>query len=229
MLELELVPASPGIYAWYVSFHAGPQDWKTRPVGNEDTSVLGFLRLLREYASYFAPPPIELKGSAAYGGAWDGKLELDRGMADPEAEAPEGSSDRQFKDYEALSEVVSSEKGRKILSEMLGQITPVFSAPLYIGVADDLRSRLLQHRTNYNKAMHWLRENPHHTERLRADAKNFGQRAASRGISMENLEAWVIDVSSLDGESADSAPTRASTRSAEWFLHRTFSPILGKR
>ncbi|WP_435112172.1 hypothetical protein [Nocardiopsis synnemataformans] len=228
MLELEQVPTSPGIYAWYVSFHAGPQDWKTRPVGDEDSSVQGFLRLLREYASYYDPPPIELKGSAAYGGAWDGSLELDRGMADPESHTVGDRDDQHSKDHAALADSVSSEKGRKILSEMLSRITPVFSAPLYIGVADNLRARLLQHRKSYSKSMQWLRENPHHTERLRVDAKNFGQRAASRGISMEHLEAWVIDVSTEES-SSDSDLTRASTQSAEWFLHRAFSPILGKR
>ncbi|MFI1163303.1 hypothetical protein ACH4UM_06745 [Streptomyces sp. NPDC020801] len=232
MLEVEQAPESPGIYAWYVTFQASAQDWETKPVDGQDASIEGFLGLLREYASYYEPLPITLHGSAPYGGRWDGALELDHGVNRRETTSvPEGTDrerERRERDREALDNTISSQTGRRLLAQFLGRATPVFSSPLYIGVAENLNERLQQHRSNYNRAMDWLRGNPNDADRLKRDAKNFGQRAAARGIAMENLEAWVIDLKSLESDISVRS-LRESAQSAEWLLHRLFAPILGRQ
>lgn len=233
MLEVEQAPESPGIYAWYATFQASAQDWETKPVGGQDASIEGFLGLLREYASYYEPLPITLRGSAPYGGRWDGVLELDHGVNRHESPSQDEGVDRRERerrerDREALDNTISSQTGRRLLAQFLGRATPVFSSPLYIGVAENLNERLQRHRTSYNKAMEWLRSNPNDADRLRGDARTFGQRAASRGIAMENLEAWVIDLKALESDIPVKS-LRESAQSAEWLLHRLFAPILGRQ
>lgn len=233
MLEVEQAPESPGIYAWYVTFRASAHDWETRPVDGHDSSIEGFLGLLREYASYYEPLPITLRGSAPYGGRWDGALELDHGVISRDSYEKDDGSDRREKerreqDREALDNTISSQTGRRLLAQFLSRTTPVFSSPLYIGVAENLNERLQRHRNSYSRAMEWLRSNPHDVDRLKRDAKTFGQRAAARGIAMENLEAWVIDLKELELDASVNS-LRESARSAEWLLHRLFAPILGRQ
>ncbi|RAJ62735.1 hypothetical protein K376_01463 [Streptomyces sp. PsTaAH-130] len=233
MLDVEQAPESPGVYAWYVKFHASVQDWETNPVDGRDASIEGFLSLLREYASFYEPLPISLRGSAPYGGRWDGTLELDHGVNHKQSQSSETGAerrenDRRERDREALENTISSQTGRRALAQLLGRATPVFSSPLYIGVAENLNERLQKHRSNYSRAMEWLRKSPNDMERLREDAKNFGQRAASRGIPMENLEAWVIDLKVLESSTSVNS-LRESAQSAEWLLHRLFTPVLGRQ
>ncbi|MFF9216141.1 GIY-YIG nuclease family protein [Streptomyces viridosporus] len=135
----------------------------------------------------------------------------------------------QEKDREALTETINSQDGRHVLAVLLEQVTPIFSAPLYIGVAENIQKRLKQHRLKYNQGMEWLQANPSDVDVLQSRANSFGLRAAARGIAMEHLEAWVIDLSEMNHDGASAKKLRETARSAEWLLHRMFSPILGRQ
>lgn len=232
MLELERAPESPGLYAWYVSLQIGPQDWRTRPEDGRDAATEGFLELLREYAGYYEPLPIELRGNAPYGGSWNGTLELDHGLSVRRSGhgLPLTDQDRAAeKDRKALSDTLDSQDGRRVLASLLEHSTPVFSAPLYIGVSDNIRQRLLKHRANYSTGVDWLTGNPDGADALKEKANSFGLRAAARGIAMENLEAWVIDLGDGGGSEMSTKILGETARSAEWLLHRIFSPVLGRQ
>ncbi|MFD6377627.1 GIY-YIG nuclease family protein [Streptomyces albidoflavus] len=232
MLEVEQAPESPGLYAWYVSFNSSAQDWKTRPEGGIDAATEGYLNLLRQYAGYFEPLPITLRGSASYGGAWSGLLELDHGLSgtsEPSQSNDEAHASAQEKDREALSETISSQDGRRVLSLLLEQATPMFSSPLYIGVAENIRQRLEQHRKKYSQGIEWISSHPSRVDELHSRASNFGLRAAARGIAMEHLEAWVIDLGDVADDGVPAKKLRETSRSAEWLLHRLFTPILGRQ
>ncbi|MCT6736150.1 MULTISPECIES: GIY-YIG nuclease family protein [Rhodococcus] len=230
MLDVGSAPAAPGIYAWYASFRASPQDWLTRPHDGQDAATDGFFQLLREYAGYHEPLPITLKGSATYGGAWSGELELDHGiqtMIRNNGDAP--MEVRTEKDRDALADTVNSPEGRRILASVLGQATPVFSSPLYIGITENLRQRLEKHRKDYTHGMEYLSEHPGEEKELQAKANGFGLRAAARGIAMENLEVWVIDLNNDENRETTDKELKETARSAEWLLHRLFSPVLGRQ
>lgn len=231
MSEVDRVPEGPGIYAWYAKFRAGKYDWVARPENGQDAAIESFLDLIRHYASYYEPMPIDLKGAAPYGGHWSGSLELDHGLPRSVARFDEGNpvNETLEKDRDALEVVISSESSRQILAELLSGITPVFSAPLYIGVAENLQSRLKKHRATYTSAIDWLADHPHGVEELRLKANSFGLRAAARGIAMEHLEVWIIDLNSKYGSENSIADLRVTARSAEWLLHRLFSPTLGRK
>lgn len=228
MLDVDEAPETPGLYAWYVSFRASPHDWKMKPSPQGDQAIEGFLRLLRRYAGYYEPLPIALHGRGSYGAAWEGDLELDTPLREPD-ETASASSAEEDKRLTTLMGSLDSEDRRRVMAAILEMAAPVFSSPLYIGVAENLRERLRSHRRDFTKAYDWLREHPEDAEVVRAKGKTFGARAAARQMAMGHLEAWVIDL----GDHADDAVTikhlRQTAESAEWLLHRLYTPILGRQ
>ncbi|WP_380277440.1 GIY-YIG nuclease family protein [Kitasatospora purpeofusca] len=228
MLDVDQAPESPGLYAWYVNFSAGPHDWKMQPSPDGDQAIEGFLRLLRKYAGYYEPLPIALRGSGSYGATWEGELELDTPMREPGA-ATSGVDVEEDKRLEILMGSLDNEERRRVMATIMEMASPVFSSPLYIGVATNLRDRLRTHRRNFTKTYEWLREHPEDTETVRAKAKSFGARAAARNIAMANLEAWIIDIGETGSDDLTTKHLRDTAESAEWLLHRMYAPILGRQ
>jgi hypothetical protein len=105
----------------------------------------------------------------------------------------------------------------------------VFSSPVYIGVAENLRDRLKTHRRDFANATEYLQGNPDDSLKMKSRGKSFGYRAAARGIAMENLVAWVMDLGELVDPDTSVDTLREIAESAEWILHRLYSPILGRR
>jgi hypothetical protein len=226
MLDVDQAPEAPGIYAWYAVFRASPQDWKLKAGPHGDEAIDGFLNLIRRYASYHEPSPIDLVGKGTYGARWHGDLVLDYPLRAPsEADGDDSSSaDRLGK----LVDAIESEDRRQTLAKMLEMVTPAFSSPLYIGVAENLRNRLCQHRQNFTNASEWLQDHPDDAEIIQVKGKSFGARAAARDIPMEYLEAWVIDLNHQRSD-LSSKQLRSIAESAEWLLHRLYGPILGRQ
>jgi hypothetical protein len=226
MLDVGEAPEVPGIYAWYANFRAGVQDWRFKPTEFGDGAISPFAELMRRYALQFEPLAIELAGSGSYGAKWSGSLGLNYPFrvesSEPSTSGPEPEPEP------AMRTAVENETNRKVMATILERVTPVFSAPLYIGVTDNLRVRLRDHRRSYSKAFEWLKNHPEDFPKVREKGKSFGERAAAREIAMENLEAWVI---CLDEEIAGVPlkTLREIFESAEWFTHRVYSPILGRR
>ncbi|WP_425245411.1 GIY-YIG nuclease family protein [Streptomyces sp. NEAU-NA10] len=227
MLDVDQAPESPGLYAWYVSFRAGPHDWKLKPGPDGDQAIEGFVGLLRRYAGYYEPLPLALSGRGAYGAKWDGELAPDYPLREPDAEDPQ--VDDIEPRLEKLTQSLDTESRRRVMATILEKATPVFSTPVYIGVAENLRQRLRQHRVSYTKAHDWLREHPEDIELVRTKGKSFGERAAAREIAMQHLEAWVIDLADEENDEVTKKNLRNTAESAEWLLHRLYSPILGRQ
>lgn len=227
MRDVDRAPESPGLYAWYVNFRAGPQDWKINPGPNGDQAIEGFLNLIRKYAGYYEPLPIELAGRGSYGTRWEGLLELDFPLRQPSVEETDDSEGEPR--LEKLLDSLGNEERRQVMAAILHRASPIFASPLYIGVADNLRQRLGQHKQSYTKAYDWLREHPDDIEVVRASGKSFGERAAARGIAMEHLEAWIIDLTDEENNEVSKKHLRNTAEAAEWLLHRLYSPTLGRQ
>ncbi len=227
MLDVDQAPEAPGLYAWYVSFSAGPHDWQMQPGPDGDLAIGGFLRLLRKYAGYYEPLPIALRGSGSYGAKWEGELELSTPMREPGDAEP--GADEEDKRLETLMGSLDNEERRRLLATIMQMASPVFSSPLYIGVAANLRDRLRTHRRSFTKTYEWLREHPEDTEKVRVQAKSFGARAAARNIAMAHLEAWIIDIGDEGSDDLTTKHLRDTAESAEWLLHRMYAPILGRQ
>ncbi|MFC9063542.1 hypothetical protein ACFTXB_36865, partial [Streptomyces sp. NPDC057074] len=105
------------------------------------------------------------------------------------------------------------------MATILEMAAPVFSSPLYIGVAENLRERLRTHRRDFTKAYDWLREHPEDAAEVRAKGKTFGARAAARNMTMRQLEAWVIDLGDQEDDALTLKHLRHTAPSAEGLLH----------
>ncbi len=233
MIDVDQAPKSPGIYAWYVNFSAGPEDWRVRPSADGDLAIDGYLDLLRKYASYYDPLPIGLDGRGSYGARWEGALTLRNPMRQNGHSENGNAAADEMSELGRLADTLSTEERRRLMTQILEASAPIFSAPLYIGIAENLRQRLLTHRRDFTKTSDWLREHPEDSGKVQALGKSFGQRAAARSIPMRHLRAWVIALASeQEGEQAgDSVDENMKTAagSAEWLLHRLYHPILGRR
>lgn len=224
MLDVSHVPEVPGIYAWYVRFSASEQDWQFQPSVQGDAAIPQFEDIIHRFGEQFQPPALKLHAKGAYQTKWDGELVLDYPFRGNQSETTTPSA----VERRAIKQATETPRARRVVANILQRATPTFSAPLYIGVAEDLRVRLSQHQEDYNRAYDYIKAHPEDRERLQISGKNFGTRAAARDIAIEHLEVWVI---ALDDESRD-IPThelREIAESAEWILHRIYGPILGRR
>lgn len=228
MHEVDQAPERPGLYAWYAAFVASPRDWEFQASPNGDLAINGFLGVIRKYAGYFEPMPIGLTGRSSYGARWDGSLMIDFPLRSGEPSAQDGTQ-QPDQELAALADALDTEERRKVMAMILRDAAPLFSSPLYVGVAENLRSRLQAHRREFTRAADWLREHPEDMERVRLGGKSFGPRAAARGIAMEHLEVWIMALDPDCDPSLTTKHLRNTAEAAEWLLHRLYSPTLGRQ
>jgi hypothetical protein len=113
-----------------------------------------------------------------------------------------------------------------LLVEVITAACPVFSHPLYIGVADSLRIRLKDHADEYFNLRAAQSESPQEFTDYRSE-QTFAQRAFRLGLKEENLMVYFrpIEVDEKLGQEA----TRETLEAAEWILNRWATPLLGRR
>jgi hypothetical protein len=120
---------------------------------------------------------------------------------------------------------------RKALFESLELSAPIFAAPLYIGVAENLRDRLATHA--HNLLVHSSRSaRSSNYFRNVSDSKilsTFAFRAARQGFSDDNLEVWVLDIAEVADEAKNGQQLRVVAEACEWLLNRWHRPQLGRR
>ncbi|BDB59768.1 hypothetical protein [Rhodococcus sp. RDE2] len=233
MLEVDGAPTSPGLYAWYVKPPVGVFDVDA----NDDASAALFLDTLHRYALLYEPPPIDLKGASSYGTRWVGELKADYVLAtlgislgdkgSAKIEAPNSNDEASV--APSLYAIAASASKRKLLASILQHIIPEFSTPLYIGISNDLKKRLIRHKQDFTRVSDYLRQRPEERDRAIKIARTFGHRAAAREVAMEDLEVWILELDKLRESDLSPADIREVTSSAEWFLHKMYSPILGRR
>lgn len=220
-LELDAAPTGPGIYAWYVDFPAGPADWEPRVVDGVDESVGSTGAALLDFAAYLRPRPIPLTGAADYDLAWTGVLEpeyLDEALRMALSGDDSGLA--------GLTDVMHTPAERRALGEALRSAIPVFSSPIYIGVAQELNDRLSQHKRDYEKAHAHLLTRPENRKQLLA-APSFGVRLAASGIPVDHLAAYTLEIGA--GTALAPARRRAVAHVTERLLQRAFRPLYGRR
>lgn len=138
--ELSSAPEAPGVYAWYYQIELSNKDIQdcVERVSRSDSEaerrevVRAFLE--RRLFRYYEETPYEV---SLYG---------------PMKPTYAGSIYNQVMISEALVERIAAEPGRLSgLKDLLRESVPFFSSPIYIGVAKNLRSRLLQHKALIEK------------------------------------------------------------------------------
>jgi hypothetical protein len=118
------------------------------------------------------------------------------------------------------------------LSDLILEAFPVFSAPIYIGKAKNLRNRLIEHATTFRKYHDAIAREPHRREELlehlRKQDPDFGARAAVLNFGADELKVipWQIqDSVSVDLTEAEQEDIATAL---EWLLNRWYRPICGR-
>lgn len=205
--EMHDVPASTGIYAWYMSPRIPKADLKSACA--TDVAVRQVAEKLR-----FPETQISLDGHLSL--ALTGRL----------AHEHVGK----LKDFPGtLGQVIESGVGREFLGSILHQVTPMFCAPLYIGVSCNLSRRIQQHRQlieSFSARRDHVLGSPIDGEVAAERDYSFGKEVARRRIDQNTLSVCVIAV---EHTASDETAARQAVEGAETLLNRMFFPILGRR
>lgn len=203
--EIDLAPETPGVYAWYSRLVISKADIE---------AVISRVRVARQESETLAR--IEVEDA------------LDRFIFSPYRETPyqvalRGQLKPKFSG-EVLHEPSKSESliGRlasnpdrfRTVSEVLKTAAPWFTAPLYIGMAINLRSRLKQHR---NKIVE-LRDLQGVASIDDAAEAGFANQVVARNFDPTNLFVHIAEVDVDTGEHND----------LENILNRINYPIFGR-
>ena len=204
--EIDQAPETSGVYAWYAKLIISTADIN---------SVIESVTLAKSTSLYDARQAVE---SA-----------LDRFVFNPYREAPYrvqlrgalkprygGDVSHEPSKSENLIErlVAEPERLRKV-AEVLASAAPGFTAPLYIGMAANLRSRLRTHKRKITELRDVGQTSPDGTEALEA---GFANQVVARGFDPTNLFVVVADVDVDTGTHND----------LENILNRINFPIFGR-
>jgi hypothetical protein len=238
--ELDRVPRVPGIYAWYAKAQIGAPDW--RRTDNEegvDQGGANLRSLLARHTARFAPPALKTTALGSFRDSWEGRLLPERFGRFVDAVSKgtlEGEWNVvQFPEKE-MPRVFSGERQRARLTQLLELASPIFSAPLYIGRADDLNQRVRDHLSELDRWHRAVKGNPAHRDKLKqllfeghADEclrDIFATRAVACGFSPDNLEVYVLDIASTLSIAIEAAKDLSAV--LEWFLNTWNRPLLGR-
>jgi hypothetical protein len=181
-LEIDHAPETTGVYAWYSRLEISRADVKSivadlqaqKARGDEARAKAAVERALDKFVFgpyREAPFRVELKGplKPKYGGQVNHEPSRSESLVDRIAQQPE-----RF----------------RMIAEILSSVAPGFTAPLYIGMAANLRVRLRKHKRRIIE----LRDSGWSptTDDL-ADA-GFASQVAARGFEPTNLFVMIVEV-----------------------------------
>jgi hypothetical protein len=114
---------------------------------------------------------------------------------------------------------------REALSKVVFDAAPRLTAPIYIGVAENLNERLPQHVKKYNGAREQILQGQSISPK---QLKDFGVRAAAAGLRPADLRVGALPITSM-ASGLTIGEQRKVAEAAEFVLNRWHRPILGRR
>jgi hypothetical protein len=203
--EVELAPEGPGVYAWYSRLVIAKAD------------VEGVIKRVKDAQS---------KGEAA--ARQEVEAALDRFIYSPYRETPYQVSLRgqlkpkfsgevqhePIKSDSLIGRLASNPERFRTVADVLKTAAPWFTAPLYIGMATNLRGRLRQHR-NKIVELRDFQSQASIDDHLEA---GFANQVVARNFDPTNLFVYVAELSVDTGEHND----------IENILNRINYPIFGR-
>jgi hypothetical protein len=238
LFSLETVSQAPkatGLYAWYAGLNAGLKDWELEVTDGIDVGTERLRSLLKRHTAHYCFRELETTALGAFSQTWTGQLQdktaniLQNVLAEPGDTQEQDSYDQ--KRAPKLQSTLESREARRLMVKALEAAIPVLSAPIYVGVADCLHTRLSQHVRDINKLTNTVINDPSSRQRLRKEKKtNFAVRAVAAGFSPENLQVWTCNLDLLIEEiGSKTQDARTVAEAVEWVLNRWHRPYLGRR
>ena len=228
-------PKATGIYAWYAQLNAGIKDWELDIVDGNDAGTNRLRNLLKRHTDRYCLRELETTASGSFSQNWTGQLKDNTAKILQDTLSTSGN-DQEENSYDQkrapkLQASLESRDARLLMVKALELAMPVLSAPIYVGVASCLNTRLSQHVNEINKLSSAANDNPEVRETLREKRKsNFAARAVASGFTPESLQVWTCNldllVEDLESQSQDA---RTVAEAVEWLLNRWHRPYLGRR
>lgn len=207
-MDLDLAPEDSGIYAWYLEPVLRPADLE-----NPNSTKENLLRL----ANQLKLPSFEVTAK--------GHLALTlQGVLDHEHMAV-GDKSNDVNLSELVEKVIENKVGREIFAKILGSAAPNLMAPLYIGVATNIRQRLKQHKNDIDKYRK-LHRSGGDDQILEDEKQKFAKEVVIRGIPNRFLKVYI---STMLTEQYCNEEVRVVSEAVETILNRLFFPIMGRR
>lgn len=222
--EADDVPADPGLYAWYAVPVAGRPDWQTEfDAHGQDRGAHNFGSFLAKHTRRLRTPTMTIQAKGHLWSSWSGSLtesgaQILAELLDQLAvqEEPRVAS--------KLHWALRNPSAREVLATVLISASPRLSAPVYIGVATNLRQRLSEHVQALTAATNLLGRAEPLTAELRG---SFGGRAAAAGIGIDDLRFAALPVP--DFAELTGPELRRVAEAAEFVLNRWHHPLFGER
>jgi hypothetical protein len=197
------VSEQPGVYAWYYNPRFATFDRKALEEALETdpqpSTVEAFIE--RHLFRYFKESPYEATIRGQLKATYVGELAETRLMSP-----------------DLARRLAEDAARRAVLWDALELMAPLFAAPLYIGMARNLRTRLRQHKSLIEGGLEKLHVSPQGNERITRDA-GFATEVLRRRIPTERLSVFIL---TLPREAKETAAD------VENLLNRINYPVLGR-
>ena len=200
----DLVPATPGLYAWYLKLEISEADInyfieqsRDKPSDDKISDLKKFL--VAQLVKPLSPPSytVDMKGKLQP--EYTGIIEYVSSI-----------------DEKVLLRLAENQEKLTSCLKYLGQMSPAFASPLYIGMAKNLRVRIKGHcRLIEQEAPNFL-DLP--VDWVEEDA-SFAKEINKRGIEITSLMLNVMEIHDPE----------VDPRDIEYLMNRIMFPILGKR
>ena len=215
-------PEEPGLYVWYSKLKLGRADWDNTSPSTRGDGKRRFLKALKEYVEKHHTLPLNLEAKTTFSMTWTGQLDPD----EPRWLAELDQTDSE----DMVGEAASSNTNRGVLYDLLGTAAPLFSSPLYIGIAVDqnLRARLSNHHSLYMSEWRRLERDSSYPDRIDAPA-NFAERAIKCGFTPDDLHYKTITFKTEITQQLNFEDRILILKAAEHILNRTAKPVLGRK
>jgi hypothetical protein len=231
--DISEAPKKPGLYAWYGILGLGAAD-----LADENQTR----RALKRQTNNYKPTPLRGEVIGNLGMRWAGQL-FDTSMDDladilsksePDDVDNSSSQSRSKQRGQRLNRALVDPLTRHSLISVLEECVPVFLPPLYVGVTDNLCTRLRSHvnlfrsvTRSFKSGLEYLSPDLDVENTDETSGANFSIRAVKAGFKEDNLRAFVFPVQNI--EKLNSTQIRNVIEGAEFLLNHWVRPSLGVR
>lgn len=206
----------PGVYAWYSTPVIGSYDLNAfDPLKPGDPSTDSMARLVADFARAHCPPDITVALNQTFSTAWDA-------LARPVDQSG------LILCRPAMVYTLGDPLARLVLKQALDCITPMLSAPLYIGKSKNLRSRLLSHAAVFGDSA--VRESAlRSVDDDEVAFATFAERYLAAGLQPGHLSVWVLNLAQIVAPPSGSLALERVAEALETLLNHCYRPLMGKK
>lgn len=213
--QFDRIPSKPGLYCWMARPNFDRYSWELQEDESEEDRTSLLLGELAAFCKSSGLQPVRSDVTAFFDSSWSGKLEY---TSNRKVEA--SASD-------ALTAACNNNKERRLLVDLISSSFPLFWQPLYIGVAKDLKTRLLTHKRVLNGSeLENVPASGARNDDLES-ARGLGERLCACHYRAEEL--WVYTLEMNHSElGIDTPRAREIAEVAESWLNILNTPKLGR-